>query len=149
MCELIRRIGLLVHTKEEEKCKNYIRSSFGTYASYVYDEGNQIQEYELGGSCSSHGVREKCVKNFRLNFWRLDLSVDRWIILKQILQKLTVNVLVELACLMIWCVARLLWTQQYNIFALRARYDTCWITEPLSLLRFVSWLVIRWWNYLT
>jgi hypothetical protein len=66
--KLIRRVGLPVATKEEEKDKNYIRRSFGTCALHVSVGGNQIEEYELGGSCSIHGGREKCVPNFRLKF---------------------------------------------------------------------------------
>ena len=66
--KLVRRIGLMVTTEEEEKDKNYIRRSFGTYASHVQDGDNQIQEYELGGSCSTHGGRETFVQNFILKF---------------------------------------------------------------------------------
>jgi hypothetical protein len=61
MLKLIRRIGLLVPTKEEEKYKNRIRGNFGTYAARVCDGDNDIEEYEQGWSCENHGGREKCV----------------------------------------------------------------------------------------
>jgi len=61
MFKFIRRIGVLLPTNEEEKDKNHIRRNFGTCASHVCDGGNEIQDYELAGSCGNHGGREKCV----------------------------------------------------------------------------------------
>jgi len=45
-----------------EKGENYIMRNFITCTLYCY--GDEIEEYEMGVTCSMRGTDEKCIHNF-------------------------------------------------------------------------------------